>query len=420
MFTIIRKKYHAFLRLGTEYFGLDLKYFASGGFWTGLGQFVNGFISFGLVIAFANLLPKEIYGLYRYILSLGGILTVFSMTGMNTAAMQAVATGNEGVLKRSVKYQLKWNLMMMAALFGLAGYYLVNGNKILSVSLFVLGIFSPLTSALNTYGAFLEGKREFKLNNIFSMLSAAFYAAGIITVLLISKEVVPLIIAYSLTTFAANLFFYFKTLKLFNLEEGPSVDALAYGRKLTYMNFMGPIVGQIDNIILSHFWGPIQLAVYSLAMAVPDRFIPFVKSFVDIGFPKLAQRTAEEINKVFWRRIFQGVTIGILIAVVYILAVPFVFKYLMPKYLEAVFYSQILAASFIFALPNRYVSTIFSSQKLAKIIFQNSILQSTIRIGLYIILGIFGGIMGLVLAQVINSFLSLIINIAVWKFRKIA
>ena len=109
--------YHKFINYGTEFFGLDLKYFAGGGFWTAFGQGMNSSISFLLIIAFANLLPKETYGFYRYILSLAGIFNVFTMTGMNAAVSQATATGNEGALRTSVRYQLKWNVMMAIAMW---------------------------------------------------------------------------------------------------------------------------------------------------------------------------------------------------------------------------------------------------------------------------------------------------------------
>ncbi len=295
----LREIYRKIISYGTEFFGLDLKYFAAGGFWTTLGQSINGVISFLLIIAFANLLPKETYGLYRYILSLAGILNIFTLTGMNTAIVQTVASGNEGALKTSVKYQLKWNLMMMAAMFGLSVYYYFNENTTLAISIFVLGFFSPFTTALNTYGGFLEGKKQFKLNNIFSVISTALYAGSIIIALAISREATALIIAYSVSTFAANLFFYLKTIKIFNPQETPSRDALSYGRKLTFINLISPIVSQIDNIIVTHFWGPAQLAVYSLARAIPDKVAPFIKDIVNLGLPKLSPKTAEDIEKVF-------------------------------------------------------------------------------------------------------------------------
>lgn len=417
--SILKEIYRKIIGHGTELLGLDLRYFASGGFWTTLGQSINGIISFLLIIIFANLLPKETYGLYRYILSLAGILNIFTLTGMNAAVVQAVASGNEGAFKTSVKYQFKWNLAMMAAMLGLSAYYFWQNNITLAISMFVLGISSPFTAALNTYGGFLEGKRQFKLNNIFGVISTALYAGSIIIALAISREATALIIAYSASTFAANLFFYFKTIKIFNPPETPSRGALSYGRKLTYINLISPIVGQIDNIVLAHFWGPAQLAVYSLARAMPDKIAPFIKDIVNLGLPKLAPKTIEDIEKVFYKRIFQAMLFGAVLTAGYIAAAPFVFKYILPKYLESILYSQFLAAMFIFSAPIGYTGAVFTSQKLLTrpLFVASGIVMNTTKIVLFIIFGIFGGIWGLILASVSYSILSVVSSIIVWEFR---
>ncbi len=416
--SILRKFYRKIIGRGTEFLGLDLKYFASGGFWTTLGQGVNGAISFFLVIAFANLLPKETYGLYRYILSLAGIFNIFTMTGMNTAVSQAVAAGNEGALKTSVKYQLKWNIMMMVAMWGFGGYYLLNNNPVLAVSFFIFGAFTPLTFVFNTYGAYLDGKKQFKINNLFSIFSTAIYAAGMALAMLLSKEILPLVIAYALTTLIANLFFYWKTLRLFNPPIAPAGDVIKYGRRLTILGFIGPVVAQADSIVLTHFWGPAQLAVYSLARVMPDKVGPFIKNIINLGLPKLAVKNTEEIDKVFYKRIFQSLGLGALLAAGYILLSPLMFKYLLPKYIDSIFYSQILAISFIFIAPVGYIGTAINSKKMVGAIVSSSVSSSIVKIILYIVLGIWGGILGLVLAQVIYYVIVFFINIVLWKFKK--
>ncbi|MBI2635386.1 MAG: oligosaccharide flippase family protein [Parcubacteria group bacterium] len=411
----LKEKYYNLLQYGTEFMGLDLKYFASGGFWTTLGQGINAILTFALTIAFANLIPKEAFGVYRYILSIAGILNIFTLKGMNTAVVQAVATGNEGALRTSVRYQLKWNLMLAAALFAASVYYFWNANQAYGISFFILGLFVPATQAFNTYGAYLEGKRKFKINNIFSVAATVVYVIGMFAALYFGKEVIWLILAYAATTFLANLFFYWQTLHLFN-PRGSSGDVLKYGRRLTFISFIGPVASQIDNIILVQFWGPAQLAAYSLARAIPDRVAPFIKDIVNLGLPKLAQKTAEDINKVFYKRIFQGLFLGAVFAIGYILTAPIVFKFAFPKYLESIFYSQLLAIGFIFAAPLGFVGAAFTSQKLVRPILLSSVSATVIKITLYVILGIWGGILGLVLAQLIYYVIVTFINIIIWKF----
>ncbi|MFH1393053.1 MAG: oligosaccharide flippase family protein [Patescibacteria group bacterium] len=413
----LKEIYRKIIGYGTELLGLDLRYFASGGFWTALGQGINGVISFLLVIAFANLLPKETYGLYRYILSLAGIFNVFTMTGMNTAVSQAVAAGNEGALRASVRYQLKWNIIMAIALWSFGGYYFVNNNPALAISFFIFGAFAPLISAFNTYGAYLDGKKQFKINNLFSIFSTVIYATGMILAMLLSSDILPLIIAYALTTLISNLFFYWNTLRIFQPPLAPAGDVLRYGRQLTFLGFIGPIVAQADSIILAHFWGPAQLAVYSLARAIPDKVGPLVKNIINLGLPKLAVKNAEEIDKVFYKRVFQTLGLGALLAAGYILLSPLVFKYLLPKYIDSIFYSQILALSFIFIAPVGYIGTAINSQKMILAIVSSSVSSSIVKIILYIVLGIWGGILGLVLAQVIYYIIVFFINIILWKFK---
>jgi len=412
----IKQKYRQLLRYGTEFLGLDLKYFVSGGFWKTIGTAITNILAALLMIAFANLLPKETYGLYRYILSLIGILTMFSLTGMNVSVTQAVAAGNEGALKASVKYQLKWNLLMIFASWMLAAYYLWHQNTAISISLFILGLITPITYTLNTYGAYLEGKKDFKRKSIFFIWSSIIYVAGMLPAIYFGKKMLWLIAAYAITSFLSNLFFYIKTLKIYNPPENKSPEAIIYGRHLTYLNFVNPILGQADNIILGHFWGVGQLAVYSLARVIPDKIGPFIKQIIGVGLPKLAQKNPEDIKKVFWKRIFQCLLLGAVLTAGYVLLAPVVFKYLMPKYLDSVFYSQLLATTFIFAAPIGYIGTAMIAQKMTRPLVLSGISANIIKILLYVILGIWGGIIGLVLAQLIYYFIIFFVNLALWKY----
>lgn len=403
------------LRSSERYIKLDMVYLTKGGFWMSFGQAASSVIALLLTIAFANLLPKETFGIYRYILSLAGVLNIFALTGMNSAVARAVATGHEGALRTSVRYQFKWNLVMLAAFWALAGYYFIQGDSLFATSFLLLGVCVPSTLALNTYGAYLEGKKEFKLANISSVISSLVYAAGMVAAILWSGEVFWLVAAYAVTTFVSTLFFYIVTLRIFKPPITDAGETLTYGRELTFIGFIEPLTSQIDKIILAHFWGPAQLATYSLAMAVPGRLTSFIKTLVGLGSPKFATKTYEEINAVFYKRIFLGMGLGAVTAIAYIVASPYLFMYLLPQYLDGVFYSQILATSLLFAMPNRFVSLLLVSQKLSKVIFTNSLIQGTIKLILFIVLGIWGGIMGLVLAYVAMAFIGMLVNILIWR-----
>lgn len=420
----LRNLAYNLLRWSEKYTKTDMVYLTKGGFWVTFGQVFSNVLSLLLVIAFANLLPKETYGYYRYILSIASVLNIFTLTGMNSAVARAVAGGNDSVFKKSVSYQLKWNLLMLSAFVVIGLYFLYLNNLVFALSFFVLGLFTPLTLAFNTYGSFLEGKKNFKLASIASIVSSFIYVIGVFAAILLSGDIFWLIMAYTLTTFVSTLFFYLFITFKYNLKNtfpnNNDNETIQYGRKLTFIGFIGPIASQVDKILLAHFWGPTQLAIYSLAMAVPERATSLIKNWVGIGFPKFANKTPVEINSVFYRRIFQGLFVGLLATIGYIVLAPFLFKYLLPQYLESTFYSQILAIGMIFAIPNCYISLLLVSQKYARSIFTNSLIQNILKIILFAVLGVWGGILGLVIATIINTAISLLINIYIWRKTSLA
>lgn len=391
-------------------------YLAKGGFWVMFGQGINGALSLILLVAFANLLPKETYGLYKYILSILGILNIFTLTGMNGAVSRSVARGNDGVLKPAVLYQLKWNSLMLVACLLLAGYYFIKDDTVLASSLLILGVFVPFTLAFGTYGSYLEGKKQFGTANIFSVISTFIYSIGILITIIVSDEVIWLIAVYAITTFISSFIFYLYTIKKFNPPVADNVEeTLAYGRTLTYIRLLSPVTSQIDKIILAHFWGPAQLATYSLASAIPSKGVPALKKIIDIGFPKFAANTHEKINTVFSRRIFQGLLIGTIAAIAYTFLAPYLFTYLLPQYTDGIVYSQILGLTFIFALPTRYIGLLFESQKMSHATLLNTTINSLLAIILFVSLGTVGGLLGLTIATVLHSFLGFLVNLVSWK-----
>lgn len=419
MLSPLKHRVSSLLRWSERYTHLDMVYFASGSFWGMFGQVVSSILAFGLTLVFANYLSQEVYGTYRYLLSLAGLLNVVTLTGMSQAVAQAVAVGKEGVFRISVRYQLKWNLLLMLILVLLGSYYFLQENFEYTGALFILAVTTPLSAAFNTWGAYLGAKREFRLITLYGIGSTLIYAGGMLAAVFWSGASFVLVAAYATTTTLANILFYFLTVKRFNppLEtDGHATETFRFGRHLTFVGLMGPIAGQIDKIILNHFWGAAPLAVYAIATAVPDRIIPLFKKVVDVGFPKVAMKTPQEIDETFYLRIGQGLLAGFVIGGAWAVVAPYFFTYLMPQYLEAIPYAQLLGLTFIFALPNRYVTVLLNSQKMIRRIYANSSIVNILRISLYLVLGIQGGVLGLIWAQIATMSVGLLINVVVWKY----
>jgi len=134
-----------------------------------------------LSIAYANLLPKDVYGTYQYLIALSGLVSAFMLTGMGNAVVQAVARGYEGTLKAGFRAQLKWALVPALVSVGIAVYYFIHGNIEIGLGLLIIAACAPLAQAYGTYGSLLEGKRDFRRLFYFSFIvSTAPYVALLI------------------------------------------------------------------------------------------------------------------------------------------------------------------------------------------------------------------------------------------------
>src|SRR5665213_2588964 len=176
--TRMKARITSLLRWSERYTKTDMVYLASSAWWGNLGLVMQSVLSLLLAVAFANWLAPETYGVYQYILSLSALVAAISFSGMNSAVTQAVARGYEGVLRASVRTQLRWAPVPAALTLAVAGYYLFQGNSTVGLGLIVVAIGTPLVQSFNTYSAFLQGKRAFRQSFFFNLfINAAYYAA---------------------------------------------------------------------------------------------------------------------------------------------------------------------------------------------------------------------------------------------------
>lgn len=404
------------------YIKTDASYLFKGGFWVSSEFILGSILSLGLSIVFANFLTKETYGTYKYITSLAGSLGFLTLSGMNIAVTQAVANGQNGILKFAVNKQVRWNLLLTLALSAIAIYYFINQNYIFGSSFVILSLSIPMTAAFNTYGAFLAGKKEFKRSAFFSTLSHAIYIIAMISATIFSGSLLSIFIAYGLSTLIPQIIFYYLTIKKYKLTETRNTEwrenVDSYAKKLSILNILSSLSQNIDQIIAFQLFGPATLAVFAIASAVPDKLKGLMKSIIGILLPKLSAKAETNLRKTFYLRILQMTLVGTAFSIVSILTLPYFFAIFFKQYPEAVLYSQLISLNFIFLFPQSYGGIYFQSQKLIKYIYASSMTTNLIRLAIYAIAAYLYGIFGLIMAKIAGNIIGLIINISLFEINK--
>src|SRR3989344_3111426 len=111
----------------------DVRYVARGSFWLGMTQVTSVIVGIAMTAGFANLISPETFGLYRYILSVYGILAMAGLPGVATGVLQAVSTGYEEALLQGFKLKLRWSLLGSLASLGYAGYNFLTHQPTLGI-----------------------------------------------------------------------------------------------------------------------------------------------------------------------------------------------------------------------------------------------------------------------------------------------
>lgn len=412
-------RFKRLIRTLERYTKTDLRYLAKGGFWLGIDEVVGALAAFGLAIAFAYYVPKDTYGTYRYLIAAFWTLTAFTMTGLPAAIGRAVAKGREGTFRASLPYSVLWGLPLALIAAGAGLYYFIHENSTLGYGFLLIALFGPFMQAAYLWGSYLNGKRDFRMTALCGSLFALLPALALLAAMLLNPSPLVLLSVYfsaAVVTgllIAAFIFFYYRP----NRELDPESRNL--GWHFSAMNLLATIAQQVDKLVVFHYLGAIELAVYSFATALPEQIKNLFGSVTTLAMPKFVTRPFKEIRANFWGRLWLytgGLTV---VALAYVAIAPFAFAIFFPAYTEAIWYSQLYALSLIPIGGNLSV-TLLQAHRANRELYILNIISPVFQIGALIILTSLYGLAGAIIARIAARVLALIIGgilVEVYAFR---
>ncbi len=371
----------------------DASYIARSNWWLNLHTTVTLVLSFGASVLFANLLPKAEYGMYQYLLSILALLTALTLTGMNSAITRSVAQGHEGSLRASIRPQLLWSLLSVAAALTFSGYYALRGNSMLAVGSLLIAVALPIVTTFNSYGAYLAGKQAFRSYFVISTTANILYYACIVAVVLLFPDALALLFANLLITSICAVIAYAYTVWKYKPASARDPDLTTYGQHLSFLNFFGTVAAQIDNFLVFHFLGPVQLAVYSIATLIPERLGGFLKNLTTSMLPRFSEQSFATIRASLFRT---AIAIALAISVIvmlYAAVLPLLFSLVYPQYAEAIPYSQVFALTLFVAVGNFIGTPLMAHRRLRRIYALNTVLpiiQIVLQVGGILLWGLWG------------------------------
>lgn len=411
----LKSRTTTFLRWSEKYTKTDMVYLASGGFLSLVSQVTALAGALALAVMVSHYVPKTSYGEYKYILSIIALLSAFSLNGIGAAVLQSAAQGFNSALQKGFWANLRWSFVIFTGALVMALYYLWAGNMTLATGILIGGSLSPFLASASLFSPFLAGKKNFVYQTLFSIGDNLIPIGLMIGTVMLTSSPLVLVAVYFVSNTMAALFFYRRTRIMYAQRAQPNDETmLRYSKHLSVMGIVGGIAENIDQILLFHFVGGAQLAIYNFAIAIPNQMRTPIKNIDAMLQARFVNRTAKEIrsnmrNKIFWYSISV-----VTLAAAYFFIAPYLFTFLFPQYLEAVRYSQIYIL-WILALAFDPINSYISSRKNVKALYTSTIAYSLSKIVLLVIGVLYWGLMGVIIARVATHFIATILNYTLYR-----
>lgn len=405
----VKNKIFNLLKWSEKYTKTDMIYLGKGGFWLGFSHGMQMLFGIVMLIAFANFIPKEVYGTYQFILSAVGIISMFTLTGMGTAILQATSQGSESAFHYGSKVKLKWSIGITITAGILAIYYYLNDNTTLATAFIIAGAFQPLISSFDLYSSFLTGKQLFKEKSILEILQRTLPFVAILPTILLTNNILIIILIYFVSN-AVSLFLIY----IFIIHKHPAPPTQDkslsnYSKHLSVMTAFSNVANHLDKILIWYFLGAVPVAIYALAQSPIGHMKSIFKLIHLLTFPKLAKKSLPELKTILPDKIRRYFLITALAVGIYIILAPYIFSVLFPVYIESVIYSQILALS-ILAVPRSLIGQVLIAYKMKKEQYVLNISTPVVRIILLLSLLPFYGIWGAIIAILVTEIYATILQ----------
>lgn len=395
-------------------FRIDAHYFLKGGFWLSVGQSLTIICGIVTTALFAHYLPEAQYGIYRYLVSLSALATALSLTGLGQSILQATSKGFLNFYKETLRINLLYSLgISVVGLFGF-GYYFLQHNEILAYGCLAIAVFQPAIVTFQNSHVFLQGQKRFRESTYLVGFKTIFVSTVSVASLLFTQDVLFLFLSFifssALSNFLAHQFFINKIYQ--TTQNDFFKKYLSYARHTSLRNVISLISLRIDAIIIFTQLGATQLAIYSIAIVIPEQIKASLKNLASLLIQKYANHDDKNLLlQSVPRRSVQLFCLLFFLTIIYIAIAPFLYGLLFPKYPEAIFLSQLYSLAFlthILYIPHSILQVQMREETLYYLSTAGAVFLIALMLILIPLYGILGAIISTLTYRLVFTFLTFV------------
>jgi O-antigen/teichoic acid export membrane protein len=345
--------------------GIDAHYFAKNSLIL-TGNYALSVLS-GLVTGYlvARLLPPEVYGGYRFVISVVSIVSLLTLPGMENAMAREVAQKGD---KAAVRFTMFWNaalslsgVMILLGIIPFLGFW--HQETLWPLFLIASLIFIPLNIGPTFFSAIVTGTSSFRKALESGLINSILVILSVLTLLAFSRSPVAL---YGLVVGIPALVGLIRLRRA--LPAFPSTEktwrVLRYALFLSINSIPFALAWYIDSLLVSALFGFKSLALLQVATLIPEQVKSWYKYLLPSSFARQANgKDSQERRRKLILITLLGIAIMTAGVILYVIAAPWLMHLLFPNYdaPSLVLLTRIQALSVI-TLPSLLLTQYFETQ----------------------------------------------------------
>lgn len=397
-----------YLQKLSTFFQIDMRKILMRGSYLLSGQVVGNIFSLLIALAAAHFITKELYGTYRYVLSIVGLVSVFSLTGLSTAIIRSTARGHDSLYTHSIRKSLLWSLPAILIGLGVGVWYYAHNNTVLGFSIGLGSIIFPCIQALLLYRSFLNGKEYFQALMRSNIIYSVITSVAVLIALALNPSVELLVCVYYISNLIITAGITYHVRKKYKPNTSIDPEGGKLEHHISLMNILDSGATHLDKIILFQISGPVEVARYVFATAIPEQLRNIIKYAPTLSLPifaSLPDSIAKSKGLFLARKLF---LVTVPLVIVYFFIAPVVYKLFFPTYQEVVSYSQAFALILLF--DGGITGTVLKAKNQIKKLYTVNIISSISKIVLLVVLGMTMGVWGVIVSRVASRCIGFFIS----------
>ena len=256
--------------------------------WAVLASLCAGLSNYLIIIFLSQYYGLATGGEFRLLLSIVGLLSLFTLAEADKVVIRHLVTGKQGVVRPLVITRMQFSLIGTVAGMITAAIFYREGQEIW-FSILIASLLLPLAFPTDLYAQILQSRNNFRKAALqsfikYTILTSLAFFAGIWSI-----TITAFVGAYYLSLAAINTIFLLRQPETL---EPSSSEAPLYLRESLQLSVAGlsPVVLQhSDKLLISYFLGFEKLALYTIGISTGRLISNVIKPTLTVYFPVLVK-----------------------------------------------------------------------------------------------------------------------------------